>query len=112
MPKTISASEAKSRFAETVQWILENQDDVIVNRYDQPYVVLMPYADYEQYRVWQEKLRREAIIEQVEASRHEVQVDAQVTDQAEAYRQAGMAEWVICETLEADAARERGESSF
>jgi len=41
----------------------------------------------------------------LEALRRQVQEEMPVTDQAEAYRQAGMAEWVIRETLEADERR-------
>ena len=102
MPKTVSATEAKSRFGAMVKWAVENQDDVIVRQYGDPTAVLISYAEYERLVAWREQERRNEAFEQFEALRRRIQEDMPVTDQAEAYRQAGMAEWVIRETLEAD----------
>ena len=110
MPKTMSSSEAKSRFGALIKWAVENQDDVIVRQYGDPAVVVIPFAEYEQILAWRERARREEAFEQFEAIRRRIQEANPVTDQAEAYRQAGMAEWVIRETLETDAALERDEA--
>jgi prevent-host-death family protein len=110
MPKTVSATEAKSRFGAMVKWAVENQDDVIVRQYGDPTAVLISYAEYERLVAWREQERRNEAFEQLEAIRRRIQEATPTTDVAEAYRQAGMAEWVIRETLEADAALERGET--
>ncbi len=102
MPKTVSSSEAKSRFEAMVKWAVENQDDVIVRQNGDPAAVLISYAEYERLVAWRERARGEEAFAQFEALRRQVQADMPVTDVAEAYRQAGMAEWVIRETLEAD----------
>jgi prevent-host-death family protein len=49
MPKTVSSSEAKSKFGEIVKWSTENKDEVIVKLYGEPAVVMMPYSEYEQF---------------------------------------------------------------
>lgn len=110
MPKTVSASEAKSRFGAVIKWAVENQDDVIVRQYGDPAVVVVPYAEYERILEWREQERRKDIIRKLEKLRQEIQAATPTIDVAEAYRQAGMAEWVIRETLEADAALARGEA--
>ncbi|MBP9071767.1 MAG: type II toxin-antitoxin system Phd/YefM family antitoxin [Caldilineaceae bacterium] len=109
MPKTITASEAESRFEKMVQWVVENQDDVIVRESGEPAIVMVPFAEYEQILAWRERDRHEEAFEQFEAIRRRVQEDMPVTDLAEAYRQAGMAEWVIRETLAADEAIARNQ---
>ncbi len=69
MPKTVSSSEAKSRFGAMVKWAVENQEDVIVRQYGDPTIVMVPFAAYEQILVWRERARREDAFEQFEAIR-------------------------------------------
>jgi len=105
MPKTITSSEAKARFGAMIKWAVENQDDVIVRQYGDPAVVMVPFAQYEQILAWREQARRESIIKKLGDLRREIQEATPTIDEAEAYRQAGMSERVIRETLEADQAR-------
>ncbi len=47
MPRTISASEAKTRFGSIMNWAGESQDDVIVESYGEPKVVIIPFGEYQ-----------------------------------------------------------------
>ena len=46
MPRTVSSSEAKSRFGELVKWTTENQDTVVVKLYGEPAAVIISYHEY------------------------------------------------------------------
>ena len=58
MPKTVSASEAKTRFGSIVKWAVESKDDVIVESYGEPKVVIVPFEEYERFVKLREEARR------------------------------------------------------
>lgn len=43
MPRTVSASEVKTKFGAIVDWAIESKDDVIVESHGQPRVVIIAY---------------------------------------------------------------------
>ena len=62
MPKTVSASEAKTRFGSIMSWAVEAQDEVIVESHGAPKVAIVPFQEYEKLlRLRQEARRREAL---------------------------------------------------
>ena len=58
MPRTVSASEAKTRFGSILKWAVESQDDVIVESYGEPKVVIVPFQEYERFVKLREEARR------------------------------------------------------
>lgn len=47
MPKTVSASEAKNRLGAIIRWVVQNEDEVIVESRGEPKVVVVPFSEYE-----------------------------------------------------------------
>jgi len=74
MPRTISASQAKTRFGSIIKWAIDAQDNVIIESYGQPKVVIVPFEAYQQMIELQEKARREAALARLERLREEVRV--------------------------------------
>lgn len=72
MPKTVSATEAKNRFGSIVVWVLNNQDEVIVESRGDPTVVILPFTQYEQVKGLQEQARRREALARLEALRDRV----------------------------------------
>ena len=73
MPKTVSASEVKNRLGSVVHWVLENQDEIIVESRGTPTVVIMPYKEYEEIMAMKERERRRKALERLRALRDKVQ---------------------------------------
>jgi len=67
MPKTVTATEAKTRFGAMVSWALESKDDVIVESHGVPKVAIVPYEEYEQMQAWRERERRKKAVAEIEA---------------------------------------------
>jgi prevent-host-death family protein len=59
MPKTVSASEAKTKFGAIVDWAIESRDDVIVESHGQPKVVIMSFIEYNEVLKLREQARRQ-----------------------------------------------------
>lgn len=102
MPKTVSSSEAKSRFGELVKWTTENQDKVIVKLYGEPAAVIMSYSEYEEVEKLRKREQKRKALAALEALRQEVRRQNPDLTAEEAYRLAGFSEKVIQETLKAD----------
>ncbi|MGH2542671.1 MAG: type II toxin-antitoxin system Phd/YefM family antitoxin, partial [Ardenticatenaceae bacterium] len=47
MPKTMSASEAHTKFGSVMKWAIESGDEVIVESHGKPKVVILPFEEYE-----------------------------------------------------------------
>ena len=72
MPRTVSASQAKTRFGSIIKWAIEAQDNVIIECYGQPKAVIVPFEAYQQMIELQEKARREKALARLERLREEV----------------------------------------
>ncbi|MDQ6693585.1 MAG: type II toxin-antitoxin system Phd/YefM family antitoxin [Chloroflexota bacterium] len=72
MPRTVSASEVKNKLGSVVNWVLQNQDDVIVESRGEPTVVIMPYTEYEKVKSLKEPERRKQALERLRKLRAEV----------------------------------------
>lgn len=73
MPKSVSASEAKNRLGSFMDWVVENEDEVIIQSYGDPKAVLVPYAAYERFVQFRELVRREEALRQLESLVESVQ---------------------------------------
>jgi prevent-host-death family protein len=64
MHKTVSASEAKTKFGLIVRWTIESNDDVIIESHGKPSVVIMSFEAYQKVLILREEAgRREALTE-------------------------------------------------
>ena len=72
MPRTISAREAKNKLGSVVSWVLEHQDEVIVENRGAPTVVIMTYTEYEKVRELKEQDRRRQALNRLRRLRDEV----------------------------------------
>ena len=84
MPKRVSASEAKTRFGAIVDWTLESNDDVIVESYGKPTVVIMPFVEYQKVLGLREQARRQQALAVLEELRRQVQTRNQDLDESQA----------------------------
>jgi prevent-host-death family protein len=102
MPKTVSSSEAQSRFGELMKWTTENQDTVVVKLYGKPAVVVMSYGEYEEVEKLRKREQKRKAFEALDALRREVRRQNPDLTAEEAYRLAGFSEEVVQETLKTD----------
>ena len=85
MPKTVTASEAKNKLGSIVGWVVENQDEVIVESHGEPRAVIMSFDTYEELRALKEEQRRRAALAQLRQLKGEVRArnaDIQTEEQA------------------------------
>ena len=73
MPKTVTTSEANNTLGSLVGWVVENEDEVIVESQGEPRAVIMSFDAYEELRVLKEQQRRQAALEQLRQIRDRVQ---------------------------------------
>jgi prevent-host-death family protein len=66
MSKTVTASEAKNRLGAIMDWAVENEDGVVIEKRGEPRVVVIPYAQYERLQALQEQLRRAEALARLE----------------------------------------------
>src|SRR3954453_21911872 len=102
MPKSVTSSEAKSRFGELVKWTTENQDTVIVKLYGEPAAVIMSYREYEEVEKIRKREQKRKALEALDALRKEAARQNTDLSAEGAYRLAGFSEEIVQETLEAD----------
>ena len=110
MPRTVSSSEAKSRFGEIVKWATENGEEVVVKLYGEPAVVIIPYAEYTEVEKMRKREQKRKALDMLEALRKEARRQNPDLTAEEAYRLAGFSEEVIQETLKSDEALTTKES--
>ncbi|MBA3947809.1 MAG: type II toxin-antitoxin system Phd/YefM family antitoxin [Herpetosiphonaceae bacterium] len=72
MPKTVTASEAKNKLGSIVGWVVENQEEVIVESYGEPRVVIMSFDEYEKLKALKEQQRRWEALDQLRRLKAEV----------------------------------------
>ena len=102
MPKTVTSSEAKSRFGELVKWTTENQDQVIVKLYGEPKAVIVSYAEYVELEKLRKREQKRKVLEALDNLREEVRRQNPTLSDEEAYRLAGFSEEAVAETLKSD----------
>ena len=98
MPKTVSASEAKTRLGALVDWAVKTQDDVIIETYGAPKAVLISYEEYQRVRELREKARREEALASLQGLRDRISARNRDLSEDEV---ADLAERLADETVEA-----------
>jgi prevent-host-death family protein len=102
MPKTVTSTEAKSRFGELLKWATQNQDKVIVKLYGEPAAVIISYPEYEEMEKLRKREQKRKVLEALDALRQEVRQQNPDLSTEEAYRLAGFSDDVIQETIQTD----------
>ncbi|NLF15195.1 MAG: type II toxin-antitoxin system Phd/YefM family antitoxin [Anaerolineaceae bacterium] len=72
MVKRVSASEAKNRFGAIVDWAVQSQQEVIVESYGEPKVVILSYEAYTEIEQLREAARRQEALARLRQLRDEV----------------------------------------
>ena len=102
MPKTVTASEAQSRFGSLLQWATEHSEGVIVERRGKPSAAIISYAAYEELTRLRTMEKKRQALETLKILRRRVQRQNTDLSAEEAYRAAGFGEAIIRETLAKD----------
>ncbi len=71
MPRTVSASEAKTQFGAIMEWTTRCKDDVIVESHGKPKAVIVSFEEYQKMAELREKARRQELLAQLQKLREE-----------------------------------------
>ena len=82
MPTTIvQSTDLRRRVREVLDQVRMEQEPVIVQTYDTPQAVLIPYDDFEAYQTWRERQRKRAAwLTELQAIAEEVSQSADLSD--------------------------------
>ncbi|MEA2575889.1 MAG: antitoxin Phd [Chloroflexia bacterium] len=72
MPRTVSATDAKNKFGSLVNWVVANDEEIIVENHGEPSVVLMSVNEYESYKAFRETERRKKLLAELHELRDRV----------------------------------------
>jgi prevent-host-death family protein len=82
MTETIQSTDLRRRVREVLDRVRLKGEPVIVQSYDTPQVVLIPYEDFETYREWRaERVERQAWLAELRAIAEEVRARAALTEE-------------------------------
>ncbi len=82
MPKTVTATEAKTNFGAMMDWTVTEKDQIIVQSHGQPKAAMINYDDYTRLVELKEKERRQQALKDLEALRERVRAKNQdLTDE-------------------------------
>jgi len=86
MAQTIQSTELRRRVREVLDRVRRKGEPVIVQSYDTPQAVLIPYEDFDAYLAWRaERIKRQAWLAELRAIAEEVSTRAALSeDQAAA----------------------------
>jgi prevent-host-death family protein len=81
MAETIQSTDLRRRVREVLDRVRLKREPVIVQSYDTPQAVLIPYEDFEAYREWQaSRVARQAWLAELRAIAEEVSTRAALTE--------------------------------
>lgn len=66
MPKTVSVSEAKNQLSAVLDWVVENDNEVVIESRGEPKVAILSYAEYQEFLAFREQARRREALRQLE----------------------------------------------
>jgi prevent-host-death family protein len=55
MPKNVSVTEAKTKFSATLEWVVQNNEAVVIEVRGKPKAVILSYRHYEEYQALKEQ---------------------------------------------------------
>jgi len=78
---TIQSTDLRRRVREVVDQVRTAQQPVIVQTYDTPQAVLIPYDDFEAYQTWRDRQRKRAAwLTELQAIAEEISERATLSD--------------------------------
>ena len=81
MTTTIQSTDLRRQVREVLDRVRREQEPVIVQTYDTPQAVLIPYEEFKEYQVWQVRRReRRAWLAELRAIAGEVSARAALSD--------------------------------
>ena len=81
MPATIQSTDLRRRVREVLDRVRIEKKPIVVQTYDTPQAVLIPYDDFEAYQAWRERRReRAAWLAELRAIAEEVSSRAALSD--------------------------------
>ena len=81
MPATIQSTDLRRRVREVLDRVRIEKKPVVVQTYDTPQAVLIPYDDFEAYQAWRERQRKRAAwLAELRAIAEEVSSRAALSD--------------------------------
>jgi len=107
MPKTLTATEVKTRFGAVLDWAASANEDVVIESHGRPKAVILSYEAYQQVLALREQARRRELLGRLRALRDSVRAQNQdlTPEQAEA-----LADGVTREAI--DRLIEKGEITY
>jgi prevent-host-death family protein len=94
--KTVSVSETRQQLSSFLNWIKNNQNDVVIQNRGQAEAVLIPYADYELLQDARERRRRQQALDELRRIALAVNADNEQMSAAEAEE---IAEEIVAEAV-------------
>lgn len=89
MPRTVTATEAKTKFGSIVDWAAESKDDVIVESHGEPRAVIISFEEYQKVIRLREEARRQSALLRLRSLRDRVRARNQDLDEEQAASLAG-----------------------
>ena len=78
---TVQSTDLRRRVREVLDRVRIEQEPVIVQTYDTPQAVLIPYDDFQDYQAWRERQRERAVwLKELRAIAEEVSERAALSD--------------------------------
>lgn len=78
---TVQSTDLRRRVREVLDRVRIEQEPVIVQTYDTPQAVLIPYDDFQDYQAWRERQREHAVwLKELRAIAEEVSERAALSD--------------------------------
>jgi len=86
MAKSVKSTDLRRRIRQVLDQVLKEGKPVVVQTYDTPQAVLIPYDEYEEYKTWRERRQqRAAWLAELQSIAEEVSARAALTgEEAEA----------------------------
>lgn len=82
MAKSVKSTDLRRRIRQVLDQVLKEGEPVVVQTYDTPQAVLIPYDEYEEYKTWRERRQqRAAWLAELQSIAEEVSARAALTDE-------------------------------
>lgn len=82
MTTTVQSTDLRRRVREVLDRVRKQGEAVIVQTYDTPQAVLIPYEDFEAYQAWRDSRRqRNAWLDELQAIAEQVSAQANLSDE-------------------------------
>ncbi len=79
LSKLVSITEAKAKLSDLMAWTVENDEELIVQRRGVPTAVIIPFADYDQFKAAKEQNKRQVAIARIQEIATEAQRNHNMT---------------------------------